>query len=219
MNYLLGWNGDNRIALQSLRTYLHDSGKFLQYSKQNVYLWIPCWFVYNDLSYNGRFAYDCSPNVVLPTMLVCLIVDLISPYVCSPNQPLTKRAFIANLTWPPQSMLPYLNLRGMSLSLTLQIVIRQPGIVGEASVRRTDIRQTVVGKTTLVEPSLDESTFSHLLLPVFPYRIMKVIIEVYEVHNLWNPKQSIIIHYNKPAPVSVWSLVGKKVDDRHCFLT
>jgi len=35
------------------------------------------------------------PNVISPIMEVCLIVD--SPTVCSPNQPLTKRAFIANL--------------------------------------------------------------------------------------------------------------------------
>jgi len=61
----------------------------------------------NYLSYNGHIAYDGSPNVVLP-MSARLIVDsltAISPNVCSPNQPLTKRAFIANLTQPtPKSM-------------------------------------------------------------------------------------------------------------------
>jgi len=40
------------------------------------------------------------PNVISPIMEVCLIVDsptAILLNVCSPNQPLTKRAFIANL--------------------------------------------------------------------------------------------------------------------------
>jgi len=44
---------------------------------------------------------------VSPTM-VCLIVDspiAILPYVCLPKQPLTKRAFIVNLTWPNQPAL------------------------------------------------------------------------------------------------------------------
>jgi len=50
---------------------------------------------------NGWFAYDGSPNVVLPTMPVHLIADrptAILPNACLSNQSLTKRAFIANLT-------------------------------------------------------------------------------------------------------------------------
>jgi len=48
---------------------------------------------------------------VLPTMIY-LIVN--SPIAILPNQPLTKRAFIADLTWlnqSPQSMSPLLTLR------------------------------------------------------------------------------------------------------------
>jgi len=77
----------------------------------------------NDTSYIGRFDYDGSPNVVSPTMSVCLIVDFptaILPNVCLPNQPLTKRAFIANLQPkhvplpnPAGHASPFLTLRGM----------------------------------------------------------------------------------------------------------
>jgi len=45
--------------------------------------------------------YDGLPNVIWHTMSVSLIVDwsiAILPNVSLPNQPLTKRAFIANLT-------------------------------------------------------------------------------------------------------------------------
>jgi len=56
----------------------------------------------NDLLQNGHFACDGLPNVVLPaTMSNRLIADpstAISLNVCLPNQPLTKRAFFANLT-------------------------------------------------------------------------------------------------------------------------
>jgi len=55
----------------------------------------------NGLSYKGRFTYDGSPNVILPTMSVPLIVDSLTailPNVCLLDQPLTKGAFIANLT-------------------------------------------------------------------------------------------------------------------------
>jgi len=50
----------------------------------------------NDLTYNGRFAFDGLRNVVLPTMSVRQIVH--SPTANLPYQPLTKRAFIADLT-------------------------------------------------------------------------------------------------------------------------
>jgi len=55
-----------------------------------IFIYFKCWYHVNssnDLLYNKRFTFDGLPNVVSPTMSVCLIIDLptaISPNVCLP---------------------------------------------------------------------------------------------------------------------------------------
>jgi len=127
-----------------------------------TWLWVNRFFdLPNDLSYNERFDYDDSPNVVSPTLSVCKIVDsptFILPNVCLPNQPLTKRAFIANL---PDTMSICLMTFHLIPNLTLQV--RLNDTLDEMTYSwQTDIRQTIRGKMTFVEPSSSESTFSHM---------------------------------------------------------
>jgi len=101
-----------------------------------------------DLLYNRCFAYNGLPNVVSSTMSVHRIVESASailPNVYSTNQPLTKRAFIANLTWrnqPPKAC--------FRLSETLPVRKGETDKVGKPPVRQADIRQTdIVGKPAL----------------------------------------------------------------------